>query len=233
MVKLKNKWSNLPEGGKAVAHYVLSDIHGEGKRFHAMLKKLRLTDADTLYILGDVIDRGPDGVSLLRRIKRSSNMVLLLGNHEKMCLDYFAPNAGFVETVRWNRNGNTQTLLEMVQLRLKQRQELLSWLAQRPDHLELTLGDRQFYLVHGCPADNTHDRVWGRPDYHMPPPFPDKTVILGHTPVVAYASYQPIREHFSILHAPGFIDIDCGCGHRPDTRRLACLRLEDMEEFYT
>ena len=51
-----------------MAHYVMSDIHGEGSRFYAMLDRIGFSSADTLYILGDVIDRGADGVSLLRQI---------------------------------------------------------------------------------------------------------------------------------------------------------------------
>ncbi len=54
-----------------MAHYVMSDIHGEADRFHAMLEKIHFSDDDTLYILGDVIDRGPDGISLLREIMAS------------------------------------------------------------------------------------------------------------------------------------------------------------------
>ena len=59
--------------GKAMAHYALSDVHGEGDRFHRMLEKLRFSREDTLYILGDVIDRGPDGIALLREIMEASS----------------------------------------------------------------------------------------------------------------------------------------------------------------
>lgn len=48
--------------------YVMSDIHGCGKAYHAMLRKIELCDSDHLYILGDVIDRGPDGISILEDI---------------------------------------------------------------------------------------------------------------------------------------------------------------------
>ena len=36
----------------------------------------------------------------------------------------------------------------------------------------------------------------------------------------------------SIFHHPQYIDIDCCCGYDFSVRRLACLRLEDMAEFY-
>lgn len=43
----------------------ISDIHGENDRFEQMLKLIDFSNADTLYILGDVIDRGVGGVDVL------------------------------------------------------------------------------------------------------------------------------------------------------------------------
>ena len=42
--------------------YVMADIHGNLERFNSIMKQIRLKDDDTLYILGDVIDRFPDGI---------------------------------------------------------------------------------------------------------------------------------------------------------------------------
>jgi len=215
-----------------MATYVMSDIHGEGRRFYAMLKRLHLTAEDTLYILGDVIDRGADGVSLLRYIMGEKNIVLLKGNHEQLCLDYYREDASFLEALRWGRNGNAHTLRAMERMREKPRNELLAYLQRLPDFAEVTVGEKTYHLVHGMYSQNAYERLWGRPDFYMPPPFPDKTVIVGHTPVVVYSKHEPVRDHFRILHAPGFIDIDCGCGHSSEQRRLACLRLDDMEELY-
>lgn len=36
-----------------MAHYVMSDIHGETDHFHAMLEKIWFSADDTLYIPGD------------------------------------------------------------------------------------------------------------------------------------------------------------------------------------
>ena len=46
-------------------HYCISDIHGEFDRYQTMLEELHLTDNDTLYVIGDVIDRAPGGVDVL------------------------------------------------------------------------------------------------------------------------------------------------------------------------
>ena len=68
--------------------YAISDLHGYPvEKFKALLAKAGFCDDDTLYILGDVIDRNGDGgVSLLRLIMESPNMEFILGNHEDMLL---------------------------------------------------------------------------------------------------------------------------------------------------
>ena len=49
-----------------MATYVLSDIHGEYAMLRKMLEKINFSDQDTLYVLGDVIDRGPHPVKALQ-----------------------------------------------------------------------------------------------------------------------------------------------------------------------
>ena len=66
--------------------YVLSDIHGNERRFDSVLAQICLQPEDTLYVLGDVIDRHPGGIRILRRIMAMSNAKMLLGNHEYMML---------------------------------------------------------------------------------------------------------------------------------------------------
>lgn len=45
--------------------YVCSDLHGRYDRWSALPEKIDLRPSDTLYVLGDVIDRGPDGCKIL------------------------------------------------------------------------------------------------------------------------------------------------------------------------
>lgn len=54
--------------------YCISDIHGEIDRFEAMLALIEFSESDTLYVLGDVIDRGACGVDILLRIMGTPNM---------------------------------------------------------------------------------------------------------------------------------------------------------------
>ena len=179
-----------------MAHYVLSDIHGEGERFHRMLEKIRFSREDKLYILGDVIDRGPGGIALLREIMASSNMELLLGNHEYMMTRYFAPEAAEVEIRRWNRNGNSPTLAAFLRLTPREREEILAYLQTRKPHILLELPGERFYLVHGFPGENLHDEVWGRPGLEDPNPIPDRTLIIGHTPVLLLGQDAQAQQRY-------------------------------------
>ena len=62
------------------------------------------------------------------------------------------------------------------------------------------------------------------------------TLVFGHTPTLYYA----IKSRLSIWHGQNRIAIDCGSGFEdiapedyPHQGRLACLRLDDMKEFYS
>ena len=133
-----------------MAHYVVSDIHGEDDRFHAMLQKINFSKEDTLYILGDVVDRGPHPVELLREIMVTPNMKMLLGNHEFMCLRYFAPDALEKYIQHWNRNVNATTLEEFNKLTEQEKQETLDFLRALPTHFEISVGGQNFIWYTDC-----------------------------------------------------------------------------------
>ncbi len=226
-----------------MSHYVMSDIHGEADRFHAMLERIQFSPEDTLYVLGDVVDRGPYGISLLREILGMSNVIMLLGNHEYMMLQYMSPHATEKDIRRWNRNGNTPTLESFLRLDAGEQRKLLSDLQTLPTHLEVEVNGKRFHLVHGFPGENVHDEVWNRPNLKTSNPVPDCRLIIGHTPVLElietekeqnqFAEELEARgEHLRVTHTPGFIDIDCGCGYDIPIKALACIRLEDLAEFY-
>lgn len=70
-----------------MATYVISDIHGEYDMFMEMLEKIGLKEEDTLYILGDIFDRGPHPIKTLLKLMKMPNAVCLVGNHELMALE--------------------------------------------------------------------------------------------------------------------------------------------------
>lgn len=51
--------------------YVMSDLHGDFNKFTSMLNLIKFKQEDTLYVLGDVIDRGYKGIEILQHIIRN------------------------------------------------------------------------------------------------------------------------------------------------------------------
>ena len=62
--------------------YVMSDLHGQYGKYLKMLEKIELKDSDDLYILGDIVDRGPGSVEILKDMSMRDNVFPILGNHD-------------------------------------------------------------------------------------------------------------------------------------------------------
>lgn len=60
--------------------YVCSELHGMFNRYIALVNTLK--NSDQLYIIGDVIDRGNDGIKILQDIITRDNVHMTLGNLE-------------------------------------------------------------------------------------------------------------------------------------------------------
>ena len=48
--------------------YAMSDLHGCYDKYIKMLEKINFSNNDTLYVLGDIVDRGADGIKILQDI---------------------------------------------------------------------------------------------------------------------------------------------------------------------
>ena len=228
--------------------YVLSDIHGNLKRFESIMNQIDLQPTDTLYILGVVVDRFPDGIKILRRIMKMSNVKMLLGNHEHMMLnaigDYFDVQSHKYMCDRelrlWYRNGGQVTHEYLKHIRKDLRAEVFAYLRLLPLNLDVEVNGIKYKLVHGSPVENymtsyyyssrystlAEFAVWERWNETMP--VPDGYVmVFGHTPTIHFNPDEP----WSIWSCDEAIGIDCGSGYADG--RLCCLRLDDMTVFYS
>ncbi|MBR1453348.1 MAG: metallophosphoesterase, partial [Lachnospiraceae bacterium] len=135
--------------------YVMSDIHGQYDAFIKMLKKIKLKDSDILYVIGDVIDRGPNSIKTLLYIMEKDNIYLLAGNHEYMatlCLNYLLKEIsndivdklsdgmilGLLE--EWNKNGGGTTLNELFSVDKETRNSIFNYLTRLKLYKELEIG---------------------------------------------------------------------------------------------
>jgi hypothetical protein len=97
--------------------FVVSDIHGYVDDLRSSLTDAGLVDASgswtgadaQLWVLGDLLDRGPDGVGVIDLVmalqkQAPENVHMLMGNHEALALGYrLFPDSRFGEV--WEING--------------------------------------------------------------------------------------------------------------------------------
>ena len=74
-------------------HYVIGDVHGCYEDCMRLIKKIEREDNYARFIfIGDVIDRGPDSVKMLRwcmeHVKEGGKYQMLMGNHELMFMEW-------------------------------------------------------------------------------------------------------------------------------------------------
>lgn len=70
-------------------HIFIGDIHGCLDEFNELLKKLSYDPKeDRLILLGDLIDRGPDSVGVVRKA-REMGLECVMGNHEHKYVKWF------------------------------------------------------------------------------------------------------------------------------------------------
>jgi len=229
--------------------YVMSDIHGNKIRFESILKQIDLKPSDRLYILGDVVDRFPDGIELLQRIRKMKNAVLLLGNHEYMMINSYAEQCGYkrkpFETERarmlWARNHCGDTARAFKVMSAEDQKDLIEYLMSRKRYLYITVNGQKYLLVHGAsPKGYEKDAFHTLTEYVVWNRVTEETVqddgsimIFGHTPTVIYHQ----GEDMTVWYGKNMIGIDCGSGYYDGEVgtgcHLACLRLDDMKEFYS
>ena len=70
---------------------IIGDIHGCIEELNELIDKINLQSSDALYFIGDLIDRGPDSVAVVKKCYELSlnyDVKLILGNHEEKFLRY-------------------------------------------------------------------------------------------------------------------------------------------------
>lgn len=227
--------------------YAMSDIHGCFDKYRAMLSEIGFKSTDTLYVLGDVIDRGPDGVKILRDMNMRPNVFPILGNHEftaAVCLPWLTQEiteqslASLTDDQigalgEWMTNGGEPTIRSLWKLSPEERQDILEYFREMELYAQVEAGDKSFVLTHAAlenfdpekplNAYELQDFLFGRPGPEALC-YPDKILVFGHTPTRLLCGQDKIFRNGNM------IDIDCGCVFKGG--RLGCLCLDTLEEFY-
>ncbi len=134
----------------------------------------------------------------------------------------------------WMENGGKITLDRFRELSSEDREAIVDYLGDFIVADEVKIGNKLFKLVHAGFSlfeENKHiydylpeEVIFARPSFENPY-YKDKNtfVVCGHTPT------QLLSGKAEIFKLNNSICIDCGATFGG---KLACLRLDDMEEFY-
>lgn len=127
-----------------MATYVIGDVHGWKSGLDALLAELRpRPERDRLWMVGDLVNRGPDSLGVLRWARETSELwgdrfVNVLGNHD---LHLLAVGEGLKKP-----NDELRPIL-----RAPDADDLLDWLRHRPflhrQKLEATSGQVQRVMM--------------------------------------------------------------------------------------
>jgi len=187
--------------------YVVGDLHGRNDLLERALERIeqdRAGVASDLVFLGDFIDRGSESAEVLTRLATleipNVNAVCLMGNHERMMLDFLDDPDRAGE--RWLRNGGVETLSSFIPGRTapaagQSRSEALRDRFRKALGPDLELWVRSLPLqwksgTLGCVHAMTDPAVsweaqpaeillWGRPTARQNPRFDGIWVAHGHT----------------------------------------------------
>jgi serine/threonine protein phosphatase 1 len=165
----------------------IGDIHGCLAALETLLAAIRPRADDTLVLLGDYIDRGPDSRGVIERVlalQRHCRLVPLLGNHDEMMLKVYDGRSELF--VDWLLFGGNATLESYHTLRLSDVPAA---------HVEFLRSCRLYFetnthfFVHGnyraelpLDAQPIETLLWESLKARQPGPHcSGKTAIVGHT----------------------------------------------------
>src|SRR5882672_4122186 len=107
-----------------MARWAIGDVQGCCAELEELLARLRFkADRDLLWFTGDLVNRGPQSLATLRRVRSlAANAIVVLGNHDLHLLA-----VAFVPGQRLRRSDTLDEVLAATD-----REALLGWLLERP-----------------------------------------------------------------------------------------------------
>ena len=122
-----------------MAMYLIGDVQGCDGALQRLLAKIAFSPSrDTLFLLGDLVNRGPDSAGVLRRLMSfGASAQCLLGNHDLHLL---------VVAHGVRKAGRSDTLEGV--LHAPDRAAMLAWLCQQRLAIRETVGGKDYLMVH-------------------------------------------------------------------------------------
>jgi len=209
-------------------HFVISDIHGCALTFSRLLDRvIRLQRSDTLFLLGDTIDRGPRSKEVLDKVRELQlsgyDIRSVRGNHEEMLINSCRDRSYFRI---WMINGGHETLRSFG---VEDACEIPPAYRRLMESFPFFMEYGDFIMVHASlnfrmqdPFEDREAMLWSRSREAINSLIGGKRLIGGHTPL----DMDEIRRSLTTDK----IMLDNGCVYigEPGLGSLLALELETM-----
>jgi len=132
-----------------MSNYAIGDIQGCYDSLTELLKTIQFNEEkDTLWIAGDLVNRGPKSLQTLRKLKSLKNACkIVLGNHDLHMI---------ATAYKCDKRKPKDTFHDV--LDAPEAQELIDWLCQQPLARQIHIENKKFFLSHaGLPP------IWSVP----------------------------------------------------------------------
>lgn len=168
---------------------IIGDVHGH----HDLLMKLvnKMPDVP-FFSLGDMIDRGPGSLEVLRFFMKEGNRAVL-GNHEHLMLDFYFGRRFYQRGIWFDyRNGGYQTLKSFAPLKMETWELLRTGGFEALGQAKLTIEAVLNYLKRNKKKIFPEDvMAWvdSLPVYHE-----EEGLFLSHAPRNPHASLEQLKD---------------------------------------
>lgn len=213
--------------------YIISDIHGCFKQYQKLLEKIKFSPNDKLYVLGDVVDRGPEPIKVLQDMIRQPNITLILGNHDFIMYRFMKKLSEVITAENydkhltaeflldynlWFEDGGWITAKQFTKLEHSERMHILNYLEEASLYEIIENNGKEYRLVHAGLGNfqpdksldeyDLYDFLEERTDYTRRY-YPEENIFLvtGHTPTLCIKGW----EKPEVYRKNGHIAIDCAC----------------------
>ena len=228
--------------------YVMGDLHGMLDQFCDMLNKIKFKNSDTLYVLGDIVDKGAESIKLLQNLSYRPNIYPIMGNHDKKALELLSKlpmEAGEIdpsvfdkdtlaEIMEWSKEGGLATISEYMKLSPDDKEGVLEYLSDIPPYEIAEVNGKVFVLAHAGIRNFDASRElddYDAEDFYTEGAdyakqyFENFYLITAHTPTEKIDPSCSDKIFFGNNH----IAIECGVS---EGGPLACYCLDNGREFY-
>lgn len=222
--------------------FIISDIHGLGNVYYSImnyLDNIKQNEEISLYINGDLFDRGLESVEILldikKRIENGEKITYLGGNHELLMHQFYKDylDGKYTYFNNWYDNGGAITD-DNLQYHFDYKMEKVLDVVDFVSNLKIyhkfkeTINDKPIVLVHAkCPKtvkdvcdlkiyddnDIVFDSVWAREYVPYYPKNLQKRIRVGHSNYFTIIGHTPNNSNYGYYyHAlDNYLNIDGGC----------------------